>query len=186
MEFAKPCVGETAVVFGCGPIGLLTIAVLKLAGVRRIWAVEPLTFRREMARSMGADAVLNSGPDAVKQILSDSGGRGADLVIDCAAKDGSINQSLQVCRPCGRVVMTGIPSEATVEFAFHIMRRKELFFYAVRRSNHDSKAALEMLAERPQFFAPIVTHRRPFDGIQSAFAMNERYEDGVGKLVLEL
>jgi L-iditol 2-dehydrogenase len=186
MEFAQPRAGETAVVFGCGPIGLLTIAVLKLSGVRRVWAVDPLAFRRDMARAMGADSLLDAGPEAVKQILSDSGGRGADIVIDCAAKDGTINQSLQVCRPRGRVVMTGIPSEAMVDFAFHTMRRKELFFYAVRRSNHDSRAALEMLAERPQFFAPLVTHRRPFDSIQSAFEFNERYEDGVGKLVLEL
>jgi L-iditol 2-dehydrogenase len=186
MEFAEPRAGETAVVFGCGPIGLLTIAVLKLSGVRRVWAVEPLAFRRDMARSMGADVLLGGGADAVKQILSDTGGRGVDMAIDCAAKDDTINQSLQVCRPRGRVVMTGIPAEARVEFAFHVMRRKELFFYAVRRSNHDSKAALEMLAGRPQFFAPLVTHRRPFDQIQSAFELNERYEDGVGKLVLEL
>jgi L-iditol 2-dehydrogenase len=186
MEFGQPRAGETAVVFGCGPIGLLTVAVLKMSGVRRLWAVEPLGFRREMALAMGADVVLDGGPEAVKQILADTGGRGVDIVIDCAAKDGSINQSLNVCRPRGRVVMTGIPSEALIDFAFHVMRRKELFFYSVRRSNHDSKAALEMIAERPEFFAPLVTHRRPFDSIQSAFEFNERYADGVGKLVLEL
>jgi len=186
MEFAQPRAGETAVVFGCGPIGLLTIAVLKLSGVRRVWAVEPLAFRRDMARAMGADVVLDRSPETVKQILADTGGRGADIVIDCAAKDGTVNQSLAACRSRGRVVMTGIPSEPTVDFAFHTMRRKELFFYSVRRSNHDSKAALEMLAERPQFFGALVTHRRPFDNIQSAFELNERYEDGVGKLVLEL
>jgi L-iditol 2-dehydrogenase len=186
MEFAQPRAGETAVVFGCGPIGLLTIAVLKLSGVRRVWAVEPLAFRRDMARAMGADVVLGDGEASVKQILSDTGKRGVDIVIDCVAKDGTINQSLEVCRPRGRVVMTGIPSEARIDFAFHTMRRKELFFYAVRRSNHDSAAALQMIAERPDFFAPIVTHRRPFENIQSAFELNERYEDGVGKLVLEL
>jgi len=186
MEFAQPRAGETAVVFGCGPIGLLTVAVLKMSGVRRLWAVEPLGFRRDMALAMGADVVLDGGPEAVKQIMADTGGRGVDIVIDCAAKDGSINQALNVCRPRGRVVMTGIPSEALVDFAFHVMRRKELFFYTVRRSNHDSKAALEMIAERPHFFAPLVTHRRPFESIQSAFEFNERYADGVGKLVLEL
>ena len=186
MEFAMPRAGETAVVFGCGPIGLLTVAVLKMSGVRQLWAVEPLAFRQEMARSMGADVVLDGGPEAVRQILRETGGRGADMVIDCAAKDGTFNQALDVCRPRGRVVMTGIPSEARIDFAFHVMRRKELFFYTVRRSNHDSHAALEMLAARPEFFAPLVTHRRPFDDVQRAFEFNERYADGVGKLVLEL
>lgn len=186
MEFAMPRAGETAVVFGCGPIGLLTVAVLKLSGVRRLWAVDPLGFRRDMALAMGADVVLDGGLEAVKQIMRETGGRGVDIVIDCAAKDGTINQALDVCRPRGRVVMTGIPSEARIDFAFHVMRRKELFFYSVRRSNHDSHAALEMMAERPAFFAPLVTHRRPFEGIQAAFEFNEKYEDGVGKLVLEL
>src|SRR5258708_2642956 len=39
MEFAAPRMGDTAVVFGAGPIGLLTIAVLKLSGVRKLWAI---------------------------------------------------------------------------------------------------------------------------------------------------
>ena len=186
MEFALPRAGETAVVFGCGPIGLLTVAVLKLSGVRRLWVVEPLAFRREMALSMGASVALDGGPETVKQIMADTGGRGADIVIDCAAKDGSFNQALDVCRPRGRVVMTGIPSEARIDFAFHTMRRKELFFYTVRRSNHDSQAALEMMVAQPDFFAPLVTHRRPFNEIQAAFEFNECYSEGVGKLVLEL
>ncbi len=186
MEFAMPRAGETAVVYGSGPIGLLTIALLKMSGVRRLWAVEPLAFRREMALSMGADVVLPGGPEATKQIMAETGGRGVDLVIDCAAKDGTVNQSLDVCRPRGRVVMTGIPSEPRIDFAFHTMRRKELFFYTVRRSNHDSRAALEMMAERPAFFGPVVTHRRPFEAIQQAFEFNESYSEGVGKLVLEL
>jgi L-iditol 2-dehydrogenase len=186
MEFAVPRAGETAVVFGCGPIGLLTIAVLKMSGVRRLWAVEPLAFRRAMALAMGADAALDAGSQSVRQILADTGRRGVDIVVDCAAKGGSINQSLEVCRPRGRVVMTGIPSEATIDFAFHTMRRKELFFYSVRRSNHDSRAALAMLTARPALFAPVVTHCRPLEDVQSAFETNERYEDGVGKMILTL
>ena len=53
MHLAAPRPGETAVVFGAGPIGLLTIAMLKLSGVRRIWSVEPVAARRELARAMG-------------------------------------------------------------------------------------------------------------------------------------
>lgn len=186
MEFAQPKLGETAVVFGAGPIGLLTMSMLKMAGVRRLWAIEPLEYRRGMAAAMGADVVFPDGTEAVRQILAETGRRGADMVIDCAAKDGSINQSLELCRSRGRVVMTGIPSEARVDFAFHTMRRKELFFYAVRRSNHDTVEAVRMLAEKPRLFGPLVTHRRPFDAIQAAFELNERYADGVGKMVLEL
>ena len=59
MKFVALAVGETAVVFGAGPIGLLTVICLKLAGAARVWAIEPVDARRELARQVGADAVLD-------------------------------------------------------------------------------------------------------------------------------
>jgi len=56
----------------------------------------------------------------------------------------------------------------------------------VRRSNHDSEAALELLHERRALFAPLVTHSMPLERIESAFEMLERYEDGAGKVVIRL
>jgi len=84
------------------------------------------------------------------------------------------------------VVMTGIPSASRVALDFHTMRRKELAMLNVRRSNHDSEAALELLHERRALFAPLVTHSMPLERIESAFEMLERHEDGAGKVVIRL
>ena len=187
MKFAQPEVGDTAAVFGTGPIGLLTVAVLKLAGVRRVYAVDPVAHRRELAVSMGADTVIDPGAlDPVKEILHDTGRRGVDVAIDCVAKGDSMNQSIRVTRAAGRVVITGIPSEARVALEFHVMRRNEIALYNVRRSNHETPAALRLLSERPQFFGPLVTHARPIDEIGQAFRVAENYEDGVGKMVVRV
>ena len=186
MEFMAFQPGETAVVLGCGPIGLLTIAMLKLNGARRIWATDPLANRRAMALSMGADVVLPPGMDTVQTILKDTGGRGVDVVVDCAAKDNTINHCLHLASSRGRVVITGIPSEARIDLEFHVMRRKELFFYNVRRSNNDSHHALRLLEQFPSKFAPVITHRMPFHSIQSTFEMAETYGDGTGKVVLTM
>src|SRR5262245_26352189 len=59
MKFADPRPGDTALVFGAGPIGLLTLAVLKMSGAGRTWVVEPVEHRRELALKMGADAVID-------------------------------------------------------------------------------------------------------------------------------
>ncbi len=140
-----------------------------------------------MAKSMGADAVIDpSAIDPVTAVLSDTAKRGVDVVIDCASKDGTINQSLDMARSAGRVVITGIPSEAEVSLNFSTIRRKELYFYTVRRSNHTTEEALRLLSEHPKLFAPVVTHTKPLDSIQDAFEMLESYRDGVGKLVLVL
>jgi L-iditol 2-dehydrogenase len=185
LRFASLTAGENAVVIGAGPIGLLTVAALKLAGVGRVWCIEPIAQRRDLAKSMGADAVIDpTGIDPVKEIMSDTGKRGADAIFDCATKAGTINQALDMARSAGRVVITGIPSEVQVDLNFHTMRRKEVYFYSVRRSNHTTDEALTLLREHPKLFAPVVTHTKPLDRIQDAFEMLEKYEDGVGKLVL--
>jgi L-iditol 2-dehydrogenase len=185
MKFARIQPGETVVVFGAGPIGLLTIACLKVAGAGRIWAVEPVPHRRELAHHMGADATLDPCEvDEARQILADTANRGVDCAIDCAAKEDSINAAIRAVRNGGRVVLTGIHSAAMVPFEVSPMRRKELAIFNVRRSNHEAPDALGLLTARMSWFAPLVTHTRPLLGIADAFTLTENYADGVGKMVI--
>jgi L-iditol 2-dehydrogenase len=187
MKFARVETGGTAAIFGCGPIGLVTIAVLKLSGARRIYAVEPVEARRALARSMGATAAIDpKSADPVETIKRDTQRRGVDVAIDCAAKPGTINQCIRTTRNAGRVVVTGIPSEPQVALDLHVMRRNEIRFYNVRRSNHETEAGLALLREHPKFFGPLVTHTRPIDRIDDAFRLVESYADGVGKMVVTL
>jgi L-iditol 2-dehydrogenase len=82
------------------------------------------------------------------------------------------------------VVLTGIPVELLVPLDFSPMRRKELALYNVRRSNHETDAAMAMLAEHLPRFAAMITHHRPLDGIAEAFDICEHYRDGVGKMIV--
>jgi L-iditol 2-dehydrogenase len=185
MKIAGIRIGETAAVFGAGPIGLLTIACLKVAGASRIFAVEPVAARREMARHMGADEALDPlQTDAVRDIHAATGARGVDCAIDCAAKEDTTNLAIRAASNGGRVAITGIHSDVMVPFEVSPMRRKELSILNVRRSNHEAHDALRLLVDRIAWFAPLVTHTRPLDRIAEAFRLNERYEDGVGKLVI--
>ncbi|MGO9257753.1 MAG: zinc-dependent alcohol dehydrogenase [Bryobacteraceae bacterium] len=185
MQFAAVEPGETVALFGAGPIGLLTLACLIVAGAGRIWVVEPVAHRRELALQMGADAALDPGQiDVVRQIDSETAGRGVDCAIDCAAKEHTTNQAIQAARNGGRVVLTGIHSASFVPFEVSPMRRKELAIFNVRRSNHESEDALGLLVDHAEWFAPLLTHSRPLTGIAEAFAIAEQYTDGVGKMVI--
>jgi len=186
MKFVSLGLKETAAVFGAGPIGLLTIICLKLAGAGRVWSIEPVPARQELARAAGADAILDPGAmDPAREILRETGGRGVDVAIDCAAIGGSINHALRATRNAGRVVIIGIPVEKEVPVDFSPMRRKELTMYNVRRSNHDSDAARDLLVENLPRFAAMITHTRPLDRIADAFRQVEQRADGVGKLVIQ-
>ena len=186
LVFAALQEGETALVIGAGPIGLLTIASLKLARPGRIWAVEPVAHRRELALKMGADAVFDPGQgDAAAEILRETGGRGADCALDCAAKEDTINVAIRAVRSAGRVVLTGIHSACHVPFEVSPMRRKELAIFNVRRSNDEGHRAVELLIDQAGRFAALVTHKRPLSAIAAAFRLTENYEDGVGKMILQ-
>jgi L-iditol 2-dehydrogenase len=185
LKFVEPQPGDTVAVFGAGPIGLVTIAALKTAGAGRIFAVEPLAHRRELALHLGADEVIDPCQiDAAKEIVSATGGRGVDCAVDCAAKEHTTNWAIRAARNGGRIVLTGIHSGVLVPFEVSPMRRKELAIFNVRRSNHDSHRALDLLIQRAAWFAPIVTHKRPLEEIAGAFRVAGQYADGVGKLVI--
>jgi len=185
MRFASIEIGETVAVFGAGPIGLVTIACARLAGAGRIFAVEPVAHRREMAIKMGAAVALDPNAcDVASEIVKDTGGRGVDCAIDCAAKESTTNDAIRAARNAGRVVLTGIHSASFVPFEVSPMRRKELAIFNVRRSNHESEAAIELLLEHIAWFAPMITHTRPLDQIAEAFRITEHYDDGVGKMIV--
>src|ERR1700685_4338400 len=83
--------GETVAVIGAGPIGLVTIAALRATGAGKIWAIEPLAHRRELARGIGADVALDPG-EALEEILKGTAQRGVDCAIDCAAGEETTSQ----------------------------------------------------------------------------------------------
>jgi len=186
LNLAKVQQGETAVVLGAGPIGLLTVACLKLFGAARVWSVEPVPHRRQMALAAGADAVLDASEEAVRDILAATAQRGVDVAFDCATMGNSIDSCLRLACNAGRAVITRIPSGVRVPIEFHVARRKELAILNVRRSNHESEQALELLREHPGRFAPIITHSRPIEEIEAAFRTAAGCEDGVGKHIIEL
>lgn len=175
--------GETVAVIGAGPIGLLTIASLRAAGAARIWAVEPLAHRRQLALALGADTAFEP-QEAIEEILRATGRRGVDCAIDCAAGNETTNQAIQLARNAGRVALTGIHSTTNVSMDGSAMRRKELVIFNVRRSNHETEEALELLQAHPDWFQPLLTHSRDLDHIGDAFTIASQYRDGVGKMIV--
>ncbi len=174
---------ETVAVIGAGPIGLLTIAALRAARAGRIWAVEPLAHRRELARRIGADVALEPG-EAAEEIHAGTGQRGVDCAIDCAAGNHTTVQAIQLTRNAGRVALTGIHSTPLVSMDGSAMRRKELTIFNVRRSNHETQEALDLLHAHAAWFAPLVTHKRKIEEMDEAFAIASQYRDGVGKIIV--
>jgi len=109
---AGPIAGQTVLVTGCGPIGLMSIAVAKACGSSTVFATETNEQRRAMAKKMGADVVLNPAKeDAVGKILAETSGTGVDALLEMSGNPTAIQQGFKALRAGGRASLLGIPTE---------------------------------------------------------------------------
>ena len=108
VERAQIRLGERLGILGLGPIGLLVLQVARAAGALEIYGFDPSPVRRRAAVELGIDAVFDPREaDAVEALVSATSG-GPDIVFDCAAALGTLDQALTAVRAGGRVVLVGI------------------------------------------------------------------------------
>jgi threonine 3-dehydrogenase len=112
--------GKTVAVFGCGTIGLFAIMVARALGATRVIGVEPLPKNIEMARQLGADDVIPLDPETiarngwgadkglVQQVREAFGGIGADVSLEMAGYNTSVNNAIQSTRRGGDVILFGL------------------------------------------------------------------------------
>jgi L-iditol 2-dehydrogenase len=163
--------GATAGVFGCGPLGLLLVQVLRMAGVDVLVATDPLRHRVEAARALGAaHAVETRGP--VDRVPDD----GLDVAFEVAGEDDALAAAIEAVRPGGSVVLVGIPSDDRTAFTASTARRKGLTLVHCRRMRAgDLRRAIRLAETRGLELEPLVSERFPLARGADAFAaLSER------------
>ncbi len=100
--------GETAMVIGCGAVGLSAVQGARLAGASQIIAVDLDDAKLAMARDLGATHTVNArAADPVAEVRAITGGRGADCVLEAAGNEASFRCSTEACRLGGQIVWLG-------------------------------------------------------------------------------
>ena len=164
----QPDAGETAAVLGVGTLGLLAIQVLKARGAR-VLAVGRSDRRLPLARELGADAVTTGAMGAdVTAARAFSGREGVDLVVETAGTAPAVAQAVELCRPGGRVVLTGLPHEPT-ELNFFWVVRRELSILGSMIYQNEFEEAMRLLATGAVGVDRLLTHRFPLAEIGDAF-----------------
>jgi L-iditol 2-dehydrogenase len=158
--------GGTASVIGCGPIGLLLIAVLKAAGASSVLAIEPLAHRREAAERLGADEVYEPAAraEALKGLRV-----GVDVAFEAAGNNEGVELAMASVRPGGRVVLAGIPADDNITFGASLARRKGLTIAMVRRMNEVYPRAISLAERGVVDLGAMVTSRSGLGEIPAAF-----------------
>lgn len=174
---------QAVAILGCGPIGLIGIAMAKNAGCRVI-ACDKVSHRVKMAQACGADAAVDVA-DLAAAVDQFTRGMGADQVFDAAGAPETIALGIGAAKSGGRFTLIGIPTPLRFEVDLHTAMAKELSFQMMKRSNHKGLAAGALLAAGRIPFE-MITHVLPLEKAQEGFELVHDYRDGVGKVVFEI
>lgn len=170
---ARP--GETAAVVGAGTLGLLALQLLRARGLR-VLAVGRSARRLEVARALGAEATASTeGGGHAEAARSFSGREGVDLVIETAGTPEAVAQAVDLVRPGGRVVLTGLPHEPTPLAFFGVVRR-EISLIGSMIYQDEFPEAVRLLASGAVRTERLVTHRFRLEELDEAFRVHRRPE----------
>ncbi|RJQ08219.1 MAG: L-threonine 3-dehydrogenase [Bacillota bacterium] len=185
--FADGVPGKSFLVLGCGPIGLMAVALLRASGATPIIAADLSDYRLAMAMNLGADHVIDAkSADTVSRTLELTGGEGVDAVLEMSGARTAITQALKAARNGGRVTMLGLPAgpvalDLAEDFVFKGLTLQGITGRHIFETWYTAKA---FLASGRVDLRPVITHSYPIEVFREAFEL--AITGKCGKIVLTL
>ena len=187
-ERANIRIGDVVAVFAQGPIGLCAAAGARLSGASVVIGVDRLPGRLAMARTLGADHVIDaSQADPVDEIMRLTGGRGVDVAIEALGTQATFEAALRVLRPGGTLSSLGVYStDLTITlgaFAAGLGDHK-IVTTLCPGGKERMRRLMSVIASGRLDLGAMVTHRFKLDQIEAAYDLFGHQRDGVLKVAI--
>jgi threonine dehydrogenase-like Zn-dependent dehydrogenase len=178
--------GESVVVTGPGPIGLLGVAVAKAMGAQPVILTGTRDNRLQIGKELGADHVVNIRKvnDVVQAVKDLNGGKGVDYVVECSAAPNAVNDAVKMVNRGGKVCLAAFPhGEASVDIA-HIVRNN-IYIFGIRGEGKSATHRAEAFMKQKRFDATkIHTHTFALEDLPTAIRYaKDRVEDAIKVVV---
>jgi threonine dehydrogenase-like Zn-dependent dehydrogenase len=180
--------GDTVVVYAQGPIGLCATLGARLRGATRIIAVDSVPSRLAMARTLGADHVINfRETDPISAVLDLTHGQGADVAIEALGTPETFENCLRSLRPGGTLSSLGVYSGKLTlpldAFAAGLGDHR-IVTTLCPGGKERMRRLMNVLASGRADLRPLVTHRFPLDRIVEAYELFASQRNGVLKIAI--
>ncbi|OLP42454.1 L-idonate 5-dehydrogenase [Rhizobium oryziradicis] len=164
---AGEMMGKKVLVTGCGPIGVLSILAARRAGAGEIVATDLSDFTLAMAKSAGADRVINSKdePEALAAYAADKGT--FDVLYECSGAAAALSSGIAALRPRGVIVQLGLGGDMTLPMM--AITSKELELRGSFRFHEEFAVGVELMRKGLIDVKPLITHTVALDDAISAF-----------------
>jgi L-iditol 2-dehydrogenase len=177
--------GESVVVTGPGPIGLLGVAVAKALGAEPVILTGTRDNRLRIGRELGADHVVNvNKEDAVEAVRRLNGGKGVDYVVECSGAPNAVNEAARMVNRGGKICLAAFPHEQVPVDIAHIVRNN-IYLYGIRGEGKSATHRAEVFMKQNRFDATkIHTHTFALEDLPVALRYaKERVEDAIKVVV---
>ncbi|WP_135305960.1 NAD(P)-dependent alcohol dehydrogenase [Haloarcula amylovorans] len=162
--------GDTVLVTGAGPIGLMILEVARAAGATDIIVSDIVAEKLDFASERGADRIVNvTEADLEAEVMEYTDGVGADVVIEASGAPPSIEATLDTVRRGGKIVLVGLASEAEVPLDVLDIIDNELDVCGSFRYKNTYDAAIDLLADGAVNVAGIVDFESSLEDVDAAF-----------------
>jgi L-iditol 2-dehydrogenase len=168
--------GHKVLIYGAGPIGLVTMFAVKAAGAGEIWVTEPRKDRLQMAEKLGANRIASSSQDVPTGYF--------DAVLECAAAQPALRDCPRTVGPGGTIVMVGTFTEVNFPLDLITMMLKEARLTTVWRYVNSYPVALNLMGSGRVDLRPLVTHRFSFSKLPEALEFAHAGQLGAIKTVV--
>jgi (R,R)-butanediol dehydrogenase / meso-butanediol dehydrogenase / diacetyl reductase len=167
---ARFAAGESCVVMGAGPIGIVTMLWARYAGARAIIVSELTEHRRRLALAMGADAAVDPRMRNPSGLVEQLTGAGPQVVFECTGAPGALSEAITYSQRRGRVVVIGVCTEDDGFVPMTAMSKELDLRFSLGVENSEIDSAIAALAAGRISTAPMITHRLGIDDLPRAFA----------------
>jgi L-iditol 2-dehydrogenase len=174
--------GDVVAVTGAGPIGLLAGDAARVRGAARVIVVGRGR-RLIKAAELGFETVDTNAGDPVAEVRARTGGRGADVVLECAGVPETIAWGLRMLRRGGRCAVVGIPTQP-VELALQALVLDELDLVGSRASAGEMPRVIPLVEDGRIRVRELITHRFPLSDYATALATFSDPASGALKIVV--
>ena len=159
--------GESVVILGAGPVGLLFGMIYRASGAGKIIVTDVAPFRFEIAKKNGVDVVINSHDQNVEAIVKEQTELGADIVVD--AVGALLPQALKLSRRGGRIVSFGLQPRALAPVSQYLITRYELTVQGAFGGANQFPGVVQMLESGVIHPSSLITHRVAAANAPAAF-----------------
>jgi L-iditol 2-dehydrogenase len=177
--------GETALVIGAGMIGLLILQAAKASGCARVFVTDVDATRLELARSLGADAIVDSSRESLTAHVEQlTAGRGVDVALEAVGRPETVAAAIDCTRKGGTVALVGnISPEVSIPLQKVVTRQIRLQGSCASAGEYPQ--AMEWMADGKIKVAPLITAVAPLEEGPSWFARLYAREPNLMKVVLD-